>query len=77
MKHEYLMMNARKNIEKERRFRTMDGSCNNLEETNFGRAGTPLQRILDPSYGGNMGKTQILACDALEIKFFRPTDQFS
>ena len=35
-----------------RRFRTFDGSCNNLKVPNFGRAGTPLQRILEPSYGG-------------------------
>ena len=41
-------------LDREVKFRTMDGSCNNLEETNYGRAGTPLQRILDPSYGGKI-----------------------
>lgn len=42
-------------LERELKFRTADGRCNNLEETNYGRAGTPLQRILDPSYGGSYG----------------------
>ncbi len=40
-------------LERDVQFRTADGRCNHLEETNYGRAGTPLQRILDPSYGGN------------------------
>jgi peroxidase len=34
-----------------KKFRTIDGSCNNLKTPNYGRAGTPLQRILEPSYG--------------------------
>ena len=32
------------------RYRTANGSCNNLEESNYGTAGTPYQRILLPSY---------------------------
>jgi len=32
------------------RFRTMDGTCNNLRQPNYGRAGTPFQRILLPEY---------------------------
>jgi len=31
-------------------FRSFDGSCNNLREPNFGRTGTPYQRILLPEY---------------------------
>ena len=32
------------------RYRTMDGTCNNLREPNYGRTGTPFQRILLPEY---------------------------
>jgi len=32
------------------RFRTLDGTCNNLRQSNYGRAGTPFQRILLPEY---------------------------
>jgi len=32
------------------RYRSADGSCNNLKEANFGRANTPFQRILLPEY---------------------------
>ena len=32
------------------KFRSVDGSCNNLREPNFGRTGTPYQRILLPEY---------------------------
>ena len=35
---------------KKNKFRTMDGSCNNLRESNYGRAKTPFQRITDPEY---------------------------
>lgn len=31
-------------------FRSVDGSCNNVANPNFGRAGTPYQRILLPEY---------------------------
>ena len=33
------------------RFRTHDGTCNNLNNPNYGRTGTPFQRILLPNYG--------------------------
>jgi len=32
------------------RYRSIDGSCNNLRNSNFGRTGTPFQRILLPEY---------------------------
>jgi len=32
------------------KFRSFDGSCNNLKNSNFGRTGTPFQRILLPDY---------------------------
>jgi len=32
------------------RYRSFDGTCNNLKEPNFGRTGTPYQRILLPEY---------------------------
>ena len=35
------------------KYRTIDGSCNNLRVPNFGRSFTPLQRILDPDFGDN------------------------
>lgn len=33
-------------------YRTMDGTCNNLKQVNYGRTGTPFQRILLPEYAG-------------------------
>ena len=33
------------------KYRTIDGTCNNLKEGNYGRAMTPYQRILLPEYG--------------------------
>ena len=35
----------------ETKYRTIDGTCNNLKEGNYGRAMTPYQRILAPEYG--------------------------
>lgn len=35
-------------------YRTFDGTCNNLKETNYGRAVTPFQRILLPEYSGRL-----------------------
>jgi len=32
------------------KYRSFDGSCNNLKNSNFGRTGTPFQRILLPEY---------------------------
>jgi len=34
----------------DRRFRSLDGSCNNLRRPNWGRASTSLQRLLSPQY---------------------------
>ena len=38
--------------EKEMKYRTIDGSCNNLKETTYGQANTPLQRIEKSAYEG-------------------------
>jgi len=35
---------------KNSKYRSIDGSCNNLKNSNFGRTGTPFQRILLPEY---------------------------
>ncbi len=32
------------------KYRTMDGTCNNLKNITYGQAGTPYQRILTPQY---------------------------
>lgn len=34
------------------KFRSFDGTCNNFQEPNYGRAATPFQRILAPDYSG-------------------------
>lgn len=42
------------------KFRSIDGSCNNLKEPNYGRASTPFQRILDPDYSlGSLSSPRI------------------
>lgn len=33
------------------RFRTIDGSCNNLQRPEWGQINTALQRIIPPKYG--------------------------
>ena len=38
--------------ENEMKYRTMDGSCNNLKETHYGQANTPFQRIEESAYEG-------------------------
>ena len=35
------------------RFRTFDGSCNNIKEPKLGQALTPVQRILPNAYADN------------------------
>ena len=47
-------------------YRTMDGTCNNLKEVNYGRTGTPFQRILLPEYAGI----------AIHLPRKRPSDGF-
>jgi len=37
----------------ERKYRNIDGTCNNLKNTVFGKAGTPFQRILEADYDPN------------------------
>ena len=37
--------------------RSLDGSCNNLDHTNYGRAGTVFRRELPPVYEGGDGRT--------------------
>ena len=36
------------------KYRSFDGTCNNLKEPNYGRAVTPYQRILLPEYAGKL-----------------------
>ncbi|XP_066942094.1 chorion peroxidase-like [Macrobrachium rosenbergii] len=36
------------------KYRTADGSCNNQRNTAWGMSGTPLQRILPPTYGDGL-----------------------
>ena len=38
--------------ENEIKYRTIDGSCNNLKETYYGQANTPFQRIEKSAYEG-------------------------
>jgi len=40
------------NCDNQGRFRSHDGTCNNLKEPNFGRMGTPFNRIMLPEYAG-------------------------
>ena len=47
-------------------YRSTDGSCNNLANPNFGRAGTPYQRILLPEY----------ASGTIDLPRRRATDNF-
>jgi len=35
---------------KKEKFRSIDGSCNNFEKPNYGRAATPFQRIIESEY---------------------------
>jgi len=50
------------------RFRTLDGTCNNLRQPNYGRAGTPFQRILLPEYAkGSIDLPRKRSGDGLEL----------
>ena len=35
------------NTSNPKKYRSMDGSCNNLKETNYGRAFTPFSRLIE------------------------------
>ena len=37
------------------KYRTIDGSCNNLEHLQWGQASTAFQRLLPPDYEDGMG----------------------
>merc|ERR1719430_1968660 len=36
------------------RYRSFDGTCNNLQNPNFGAAFTPFLRFMDPEYEGDL-----------------------
>jgi peroxidase len=49
-------------------YRSIDGSCNNLANSNFGRAGTPYQRILLPEYAsGSIDLPRRRSADNFEL----------
>ena len=52
---------------KVKKYRTIDGSCNNLKRTNFGRAQTPFQRILHPVYDKKSIDLPRIANDGKEL----------
>ncbi|KAJ4448745.1 hypothetical protein ANN_00136 [Periplaneta americana] len=43
------------------RYRSADGSCNNLQNERWGRAGTALQRVLPPKYGDGVNSPRVAA----------------
>ncbi len=46
-----------------RRYRSIDGSCNNLQHATWGRSLMPLHRLQDPDYGdGELGRT-VAVCE--------------
>ncbi|XP_071518340.1 salivary peroxidase/catechol oxidase-like [Panulirus ornatus] len=45
--------------EKERFYRTIDGSCNNLQKTMWGQARTPFQRISPPQYSDGLMRPRV------------------
>ena len=52
----------------DQRFRTHSGVCNNLGEPNYGRTGTPYQRILLPDYGpGSLDVPRKRSADNFEL----------
>ncbi|XP_063859519.1 chorion peroxidase-like [Scylla paramamosain] len=46
-----------------RRYRTADGSCNNLQNPEFGKSNTPAQRILPPTYNDGLSAFRINGVD--------------
>ena len=50
------------------KYRQLDGTCNNLRHPNYGRLGTPFQRILLPDYGqGSLEVPRKRAGDNFEL----------
>eukprot|EP00095_Tigriopus_kingsejongensis_P000560 maker-scaffold776_size99073-snap-gene-0.17 protein:Tk00560 transcript:maker-scaffold776_size99073-snap-gene-0.17-mRNA-1 annotation:"hypothetical protein DAPPUDRAFT_312923" len=49
------------------KYRSFDGTCNNLKEPNYGRAVTPFQRILLPVYSGSLHLPRISVVNGLEL----------
>ena len=50
-----------------KKYRSLDGSCNNLKETNYGRAFTPFFRILDAEYAPGTINGPRLAKDGADL----------
>ena len=50
-----------------KKYRSMDGSCNNLKEANYGRAFTPFFRILDAEYAPGTINGPRLAKDGADL----------
>ena len=55
------------NTSNPKKYRSMDGSCNNLKETNYGRAFTPFVRILDAEYAPGTINGPRLAKDGTDL----------
>ena len=55
------------NASNPKKYRSMDGSCNNLKETNYGRAFTPFFRILDAEYAPGTINGPRLAKDGTDL----------
>ena len=55
------------NTSNPKKYRSMDGSCNNLKETNYGRAFTPFFRILDAEYAPGTINGPRLAKDGTDL----------
>ena len=50
-----------------KKYRSLDGSCNNLKETNYGRAFTPFSRILETEYAPGTINGPRLAKDGTDL----------
>ncbi|KAL1122728.1 hypothetical protein AAG570_003055 [Ranatra chinensis] len=49
------------------KYRTQDGSCNNLRNPHWGQAGTALQRILPPKYNDGVNSPRVRGDDGAEL----------
>ena len=50
-----------------KKYRTLDGSCNNLKETNYGREANPFSRILETEYAPGTINGPRLAKDGTDL----------